>query len=237
MNRSLLLLFACLLVPPMGAFAEDEPPVTATNRSGLYAGVHAGAQWGNHATTTGALGYNGDNQRWDYGQSGVAVAGEFGYDAHWNSLVLGPVVELGYVGLNGSGAQPGSPGDDTLGKSGGDFYSALRARVGMDFDPYLVFVAVGPITVHRESRVVDECGIAPCGGTTVDARESGFSWGYTIGGGVEYKILENWSAKLEYLYFNLGDQSVAGTTSLGTRYDWTGAVSGNLLRVGLDFHF
>ena len=55
-----------------------------------------------------------------------------------------------------------------------------------------------------------------------------------MGGGVEQPLLRNWSAKLEYLYVDLGkNQSfnvVPGTPE-------TVSVTGNIVRVGLAYSF
>ena len=229
---------------PVAQDSKEEPPpqapsieVSRSDWAGFYAGVIFGAQFGSSSDKTGDLGYNADDQEWNYGESGFNGGAEFGYGYPWHGLVVGPEIELGFLATGGNGAQPDSPGSDTVGKSSSDFYTAFRARVGVDLDSYLIFAAGGAIGVDNEKQVVDSCSIAPCGGSTVDASKKDLQWGYTIGGGVEHTFAKNWSVKLEYLYFNLGSQSFTGSTNLGVQYDWTSQTSGHIIRGGLNYHF
>ena len=101
---------------------------------------------------------------------------------------MGPEIEVGYLNTTGKGTQPSSPGGDTLGKSSSDLYTALRARMGIDVNDYLLFLTGGVIGTGYTSQVVDNCSIAPCGGSTIDAKHNGFVLGYIVGGGVEHML-------------------------------------------------
>jgi len=217
------------------AFSDHEVP--KRDFSGLYAGVILGPQFGNSSFTTGSLGYNADNDTWTFDQTGLNAGAGFGYGIHLNSFVFGPEIELGYLSARGAGAQPSSPGLDTIGRSKNDVYAAFRGRVGYDLGRYLVFATGGAILSNHTSEIVDSCNIAPCGGTKVSASKTDTVWGYTVGGGVEHLFSCGWSVKLEYLYFNLGSQSLSGTTNLGTAYDWTSKSSGNIIRGGVNYYF
>lgn len=223
--------------PPQASPAEESRHEPAWSWTGFYAGLNAGGQWGNSSDKTGAFGYNADNQVWSYGESGFVVAGEFGYNFQWDWLVVGPEVEVGYVGMNGSGVQPGSPGGDTLGKSSSNVFTTLRGRAGVGLDHWLIYATGGAIGANYTASVVDGCNIAPCGGSTVNATSKSFDFGYTVGGGIEHLFSKDWSIKAEYLYFALGSQPLSGTTNLGVSYNWSGQTSGNIIRAGLNFHF
>ena len=58
-------------------------------------------------------------------------------------------------------------------------------------------------------------------------------WTWTVGGGVEGKITDQWSTKLEYLYMGTPDTplSTPATASISEH------AVGNLLRVGLNYKF
>lgn len=204
---------------------------------GLYSGLILGGQFGRSSDTTGAFGYNADNDKWSYHEAGFNAGAELGYNYAWHRLVIGPVIELGYIGMNGRGAQPNSPGLDTLGKNSSDFYAAFRGRLGAVFGRSLIFATGGGIGVNDEKQIIDSCNIAPCGGGTVNAQKNDFTWGYTVGGGIEHLLDKGWSAKLECLYFNLNSQTFSGTTNLGNTYDWTGQTLGYMIRAALDYHF
>jgi outer membrane immunogenic protein len=71
--------------------------------------------------------------------------------------------------------------------------------------------------------------------------------GWTAGGGVEWLFLPNWSAKVEYLYYNLGEVNyntpalVASFPNGFPRYGINSEVStkfnGNMVRAGVNYHF
>ena len=67
--------------------------------------------------------------------------------------------------------------------------------------------------------------------------------GWTIGAGVELKLSANWSAKLEYLYVDLGSVSNTFATTipaLGGGFlgvSGSSRVSDNILRAGLNYKF
>ena len=65
------------------------------------------------------------------------------------------------------------------------------------------------------------------------------------GGGAEWRFLKNWSVKAEYLYVNLGHQSVnavAGVvavpgTALASYRASFGDADHHIVRLGLNWHF
>ena len=63
--------------------------------------------------------------------------------------------------------------------------------------------------------------------------------GWTIGGGWEYAFAPNWSAKIEYLYYDLGKISanLPGTFGPGTTFRESVDVKGNIVRVGWNYKF
>lgn len=221
-----------------GKLSQTSPKeIVSYHWDGFYTGLILGGQFGRSSDKTGAFGYNADNDKWDYNEAGFNAGAEFGYNYSWHRLAIGPEIELGYLGMGGSGAQPNSPGLDTVGKSSSDFYTTFRARLGAVFDRSLIFATGGVIGVNYKKQIVDSCNIAPCGGSTVDAQKNDFTWGYTVGGGIEHLLDKGWSAKLECLYFSLNDQSFSGATNLGNTYDWTGQTLGYIIRGGLNYHF
>jgi opacity protein-like surface antigen len=70
--------------------------------------------------------------------------------------------------------------------------------------------------------------------------------GWTAGAGAEWMFAHNWSAKLEYLYVDLGSESAIGTLAstspeitiepgLSARYTWR--FRENIAPVGMNYHF
>jgi len=59
--------------------------------------------------------------------------------------------------------------------------------------------------------------------------------GWTIGGGIEYAFISNWSAKLEYLYVDLGKAHCNTACSGGNPFDVT--FQTNIVRGGVNYKF
>lgn len=205
--------------------------------SGYYASFLAGGQFGRSYDKTRAFGYNADNDKWTYNESGLNASLAFGYNYPWRGIFVGPEIEAGYLNMLGSGTQAASPGGDTLGKTSSDFYTMFRARVGVDVSHSLLFVTGGAIGVNYTNQVIDNCSIAPCGGSTINATSHSYALGYTFGGGIEHMLSKNWSVQLDYFYFNLNTQHLNGTTNLGNAYSWSGQTYGNVVRGGVSYYF
>jgi len=60
--------------------------------------------------------------------------------------------------------------------------------------------------------------------------------GWTAGAGVEYAFMGNWSAKLEYLYVDLGS-ATCGMATCGFPADESINFKANLVRAGLNYRF
>lgn len=231
------------------------PPPPGCDWTGFYIGLHAGGQFGD-SHDVDINGYNLRGEHWGYDESGFVGGGQAGYNWQWKWLVLGPEFDVGYMNLDGSHVQPGSipqSDGDTSGKSDSDLYVTLRGRVGVNVDwhgCWLLYATGGGIGVNYETRVVDTRIIPPAGDGLIDAHKEEFVWGYTVGGGIERQIGRHWSVKIEYLYFNLEDQSFTGTATFfgfantnstsgrPPRLDhFKGDTDGNIVRAGLNFRF
>ena len=71
---------------------------------------------------------------------------------------------------------------------------------------------------------------------------AGWRAGWTVGGGIEAMLARNWSAKAEYLYYDLGRTSytdlatapfAAGIPVMQTSVSFAGSIA----RVGLNYQF
>jgi outer membrane immunogenic protein len=71
--------------------------------------------------------------------------------------------------------------------------------------------------------------------TTTDLREDYTATGWTAGAGVEWGMSDRSSAKLEFLYIDLGDRSVDDLAGSGTRLKLQPTAQS--LRLGLDYRF
>ena len=141
-----------------------------------------------------------------------------------------------------------------------NWLGTVRGRFGYLVTPTLLVYGTGGLAyggVTGRTSIAQQWGGNEYGPSLISPGAagsfSGTRTGWTLGGGVEWLFLANWSVKLEYLYYDLGNVQFASgplTTILPippsfelpnaynvalpithTRFD------GNTFRVGVNFHF
>lgn len=167
---------------------------------GLYAGVNAGVGWAGDASGAvggGQVGYNWRSQQFVYGIEGDISASNIGVDANAS------VCSGGFCSRIDAGASI-------------DWFSTIRGRAGILVQPnLLVYATAGVATVHTEAHVRDSLGNS----ISISETNSGF-----VGGvGVESKINETMSWRVEYLNFGHPADFVRDDTGI--------------VRAGLNFRF
>lgn len=203
-----------------GAYAADLPrkapvqpiaPVQMYNWTGFYVGVNLGGGWTN--TSSGSI--NSD-------LSGVIGGGQLGYNWQAGQILLG--IEGDFQGS--SQRSSGSATIGGIGFSGESkipWFATLRGRLGYVSGPWLIYATGGGAWINYELDIT-----APGGSVSDHTTKSG----WTVGGGVEWMFVPNWSAKLEYLYLDTDTTSV---TLFGTTFD--ARAKQNIVRAGLNYHF
>ncbi|MCC6947104.1 MAG: porin family protein [Bradyrhizobiaceae bacterium] len=217
-------LFAGAAVCALGgapAVAADAPmrapimkaPETATalfDWSGFYLGAVAGYGWGDTEHTDPAGGANGS-----FDANGWLLGGTTGYNWQSGRAVLGVEGDLSWAGLDGAGGSAAGPLSTNL-----NWLGTGRVRAGYAADAYLFYVTGGAAVGRFEA--------AGGGFGGSDTR-----LGWTVGAGFEAKLAQNWSAKLEYLYVDLGDKH-AYTNAAGPA---AASLTSHIVRVGLNYRF
>lgn len=181
------------------------------NWTGFYIGVNGGGGWGGSEWSNG-LGSTGT-----FDLSGAVVGGTVGYNWQMNQVVFGLEGDMDWSNIRGS-----TPCGITSCETRNNWLGTVRGRIGYAFDRFMPYVtgglAVGDIKAERPSL-----------GTTTQTNA-----GWTLGGGVEVAIAGPWTAKVEYLYADLGkgncDVSVCGVS---TDVDF----HTNLVRGGINYRF
>jgi outer membrane immunogenic protein len=239
--------------------------------SGFYAGVSAGYGWSTDDvdTTTPALAppppinaalSSVPNLHFDTDPKGFLGGGTLGYNYQTGRFVLGVETDLSWANIKGTNTQGVTVGfggaGNTVTSSGTaeqkmDAFGTLRARLGFTpIDKLLVFGTGGLAYGHLESNT-------NIGGTVTNpppilsnAIGSASAWraGWTAGAGVEYAFAPRWSAKAEYLYYDLGDLHYDSTLlcSAGGQcrnppitigISSTADFKGNIVRAGINYRF
>jgi outer membrane immunogenic protein len=117
-----------------------------------------------------------------------------------------------------------------------DWFGTVRGRIGFLAAPKVLLYATGGLAY---GEVDSSATIAGVGFPTTNSTKAG----YTVGAGVEGVIGGNWTAKLEYLYVDLGKMSGSFATTTAAfgggvlASNFSSRVTDNILRVGVNYKF
>ncbi|MCQ4190939.1 outer membrane protein [Methylocystis suflitae] len=134
-----------------------------------------------------------------------------------------------------------------------DYLGTVRGRLGWLFTPTLLVYGTGGLAYggvnfsHSVSLFNDV--YSPTNHIPATFGGSAFSdtrVGWTAGGGLEWMFMPNWSAKVEYLYYDLGSVTTAFALPLSDTLTGNSALvigsartrfNGNIVRAGVNYHF
>lgn len=159
------------------------------------------------------------NGSFSLNSSGFFGGGQIGYNYQFNnSIVAGIEADLQWSGIEGkaagatqflaNGALVGSASFDV--GSEVEWFGTVRGRLGYAWDRALLYatggVAYGSVKSHANFSVSDANGpLAPLTGAVSTSKTQ---WGWTAGAGLQYALSRDWSFKTEYLYVDLGTQTL-----------------------------
>ena len=197
-------------------------PYVGVNWSGLYAGVNGG-----YATDASNIGSK-IGAPFDISPAGAFGGGQVGYNFQRGNIVFGVEADIQGGSITDSKTATGTifnlPASLTV-KSSLDWFGTVRGRLGYTFDRTLVYGTAG----LAYGQITDEATLAVARLGSATGSKSVDATGYAVGGGVEHKFTPNWSAKAEYQYINLGQDSA-----------WAKATSEDFavhtVRAGLNYH-
>jgi outer membrane immunogenic protein len=166
-----------------------------------------------------------------YNWAGVYAGLNAGYE--WGTVTNSPIDPTGafggaQIGYNWQSGQFVFGGETDIQVSGADdtfapfkfsnpWFGTLRARAGFAFNNILAYGTAGLAYGNLDGEVFG-----------LDEDKTQVGW--TAGLGMEVGLTANWSAKVEYLYMDLGSRT----------YTITGVDNGlqaNILRLGVNYHF
>jgi outer membrane immunogenic protein len=233
-----VLLSTISLVALLGtAFAGDlpsraEPPVYVPpppvfTWTGAYIGGQIGYQWGTSSviTTSNVTGLVSPQP--GYGANGVVGGAHVGYNYQMSQFVAGLEGDIDGSNYHGSGFNsPGIVEHSTHEAVEG----SLRGRLGFAWNRALIYGTGGAAfgLIHDVST------------NTFDGLRDTFNHdrvGWTLGGGIEYAVTNNWSMRAEYRYTDFGrfNEFLANST-LGTHTIQQHATD-NAIRAGFSYKF
>jgi outer membrane immunogenic protein len=223
MWKTLLIGAAVFVMCGAGGFAADmpvrgpiakAPPAAAVplfNWSGFYWGGLAGYGFGDsqHTDALGAASNEFDTNGW-------LLGGTVGYNWQAGAGVLGVEGDLSWADIDGSDTAPGGSVQTDIAWLG-----TARVRAGVASSQALWYATGGAAFGKVEGNFAN----GPSGGKT--------RTGWTAGGGVEGLVAQNWTAKVEYLYADLGDKRTYNTGGVPVDVDY----ATHIVRVGLNYKY
>ena len=203
--------------------------------TGFYIGANVGYGGGafNYPVAIGAI--TGSGQ---LNSSGFVAGGQIGYNRLLTSKIVGGLeADLDGAGIQGKLGLNATSGVNTLALSAGsqlNYLGTVRARLGyLVMDPVLVYATGGYAYAGSSNSIGSTYNNVLLGALSKSTMDAG----WTIGGGVEYKLTDALSLKTEYLYANLGTQTLASGLILRIPASLRVNETVNIVRVGLDYRF
>jgi outer membrane immunogenic protein len=256
--KKIVLATTLLALGSASAFAADlgermyaKAPVAApvANWSGLYIGGNFGYGWGDGKTSlsplpTPAIFDDLGLTTFNTDPKGVIGGAQVGYNWQTDSIITG--VEADFQGSGIKGSVPLATFVDPSGHVPGEFaassqklawFGTVRGRLGVAVTPNFLLYATGGLAYGQIDASANTHFVSPF---NFPASVSRTNVGWTAGAGAEWMFARNWSAKLEYLYFDLGKVSAIGNPipaipPLQVGYTWK--TQQNLVRAGVNYHF
>jgi opacity protein-like surface antigen len=239
------------------------PPVTVVTTtdmtpppwSGLYVGVVAGAVWQQSDPSLGCLDFTNPDptvcvipfpgsagSTFSLNDTGFLGGAQIGYNIVVGNLVAGIEADIAYTSINTTSTfQQPLPCCvvETFMHQELSSLSTLRGRLGYAFDNVLLYATGGLALgqVEYSFGYNDPSFLAGLGSAA--ASDSQLKAGYTGGAGVEVSFGQ-WSLKTEYLFYDLGQETLTAPFILGgvpepfafrPEFD----TQGHIVRVGTNF--
>jgi outer membrane immunogenic protein len=202
-------------MPVRGGYYKAPPRsvVSYYNWTGFYAGIVAGYGFGSSDWSAVPTASNKPK--------GAMAGGTLGYNWQTGAFVLGLEGDFSWSGVKGSSNC--GPGLAFTCETANGWLATVRGRAGYAIDRWLPYITAG-------GAYGDVKATTSIAGLSASSSKSKLGW--TAGVGVEYAFLGNWSAKLEYLYVDLGSFDTGPAPVVNNV-----SFKENIIRAGLNYKF
>jgi outer membrane immunogenic protein len=220
------LAIAALLLGPLAARAADLPspnykapayiaPAYA-NWTGFYVGINGGYAWGRSQ-------WSGTAGDFTVSPKGWVAGGTLGYNFQTGTWVWGVEGDFDVTDLNGTADICGGC------EIKNTWLGTARLRLGYGgWNNWLPYITGGGAFGQIKA-------------TTPLGETNNTRWGWTAGAGLEWAFLANWSAKIEYLYMDLGTVSSTAilptAVGVGIGTSLNSRITDNIFRGAINYHF
>ena len=182
-------------VPRGTTYYPDAYRPTSIDWTGWYVGAQLGGAFGS-ASWTNPFSIPAFNDAPT--SAGILGGGQFGVNWTRDSLLLGAEADFAGMDMKGSVTDGGFTH-----RFSSHWLSLVTGRVGYAFSQYLIYAKGGAAFASERNNVINTAtGQWADSGTTTQ-------YGWTVGGGFEYAINPNWSARVEYDFVDLPSRDMA----------------------------
>jgi opacity protein-like surface antigen len=221
--------------PAAGSLKDGPAPIVYSyNWTGPYIGAFAGATWGSvagHFTPPDPpTGFGPDF-------AGYLLGGQAGYNVQSGHWVVGIEGDYGTSNAHGGVSCPSAFFFTCEGEV--HDLASLTGRLGVTWGRALFYakggLATGEVeaTGARNTGSPTVIGILPVA-LVQPVPTTKWQLGWTVGGGMEFALTNRWSAKAEYMHYDLGSDRYQ--VSNGPEFV-DAATTGDTVRIGLNYHF
>src|SRR4029078_7062994 len=190
------------------AYTPPPPPPPVFSWTGFYIGGNLGGAWARGSVNDSLFGLSASSDR-----SGFIGGGQVGVNYQFSNIVLGAEWDFDWTSLDATGNGRFVPGVGTLqGSANTRWISTLAARFGVVLNNgVLLYGKAGGAWGGNHATITNLNN-----GASISASNTNSGW--VVGGGVEWAIAGNWSAKLEYDFVKLADLNFRPGHLLGSEY-------------------
>ena len=243
--------------------------VEVYNWTGFYVGANGGYSWGrsntdvsffNTATGLPIVPPPGSITSNRFDMNGGVAGGQAGYNWQVGNFVWGLETDIQWSGERGRAAYncaatfaggvclpgltflpAGATGTSLIVDQSLEWFGTARLRGGLLVSPRVLLYGTGGLA-YGEIKTTGTLAGANPGGVAIGSVGSNSTTrvGWTVGAGVEGMITQNWTAKLEYLYMDLGSYSsgpytLAPGSTIGVNVN--SSFRDQILRAGINYKF
>ncbi len=245
---------------PIHKGSPEARPPRAPSWNGLYLGLNSGYAW--NADDATQFNYVGSGNGYlalaakgavpagfNLNNSGFIGGGQIGYNRLvYDQFLVGVETDMQglAVGVSQANWFAASPPTYVQGVRSQHNLGTVRGRTG--FLVTSTLLAYGTAGLAFGEADLSAAWFSPSLAPKLNGGGSAYGYqdmrtGWTAGGGVEWMLLPKWSAKDEYLYYDLGTaktlplQAVYGSKGLFSNASYQGRFNGDLIRAGVNYHF
>jgi outer membrane immunogenic protein len=241
------------LAADMAVKAPIAPPVVIYSWTGFYVGANVGYAWGNADTffnplPTAAIFVNLAPQTLSVDPRGVLGGVQAGYNWQSGGFVVGVEADIQGADIKGDAFRNPIIQNNGTPFPGAGFLSAhqrinwfgtVRARAGFTATDRLLLYVTGGLA-YGDVDFAAQTDFRPVGTEQYPAAFTKTKVGWTVGAGAEWAFAQNWSAKVEYLYMDLGNEStiaipIPALPPFQLGYGWK--TQEQIARVGVNYKF